>query len=78
MQKFSFMKWVTGGTYSFIEGSMKPEPLIYQQAIKKSGVRPEHILFIDDLEANVLAARDQGLNAICYRNYAGFKRTGKY
>lgn len=69
---FPFMQWVNGGTYSFIEGSMKPEPLIYQQAIKKSGFRPEEILFIDDLEENVSAAQAQGLNAICFSEYPSF------
>ncbi len=72
MQDFPFMNWVDGGTYSFMVGSMKPEPLIYEIAIRKSGFRPEEILFIDDLEANVLAAQDQGINIIHYVDYSGF------
>jgi FMN phosphatase YigB (HAD superfamily) len=72
MQDFPFMKWVEGGTYSFMVGSMKPEPLIYETAIKKSGFRPEEILFIDDLEANVQAAHDQGINIIHYVDYPRF------
>jgi glucose-1-phosphatase len=77
MQDFPFMKWVSGGTYSFMVGSMKPEPLIYELAIKKSGFRPEQILFIDDLEANVLAACDQGINCIQYVDYMSFCETLK-
>ncbi len=72
MQDFPFMKWVEGGTYSFMVGSMKPEPLIYEIAIKKSGFRPEEILFIDDLEANVSAAQEQGIQVIHYVDYASF------
>jgi len=72
MHDFPFMKWVAGGTYSFMVGSMKPEPLIYELAIKKSGCRPEEILFIDDLEANVQAAYDQGLKCIHYVDYLSF------
>lgn len=72
LQDFPFMKLVTGGTYSFMVGSMKPEPLIYEVAIKKSGFRPEEILFVDDLEENVQAAQDQGINIIHYRDYAQF------
>ncbi len=72
IQKFPFMQWVKGGIYSFMVGSMKPEPLIYQKAIRKSGFRPEEILFIDDLESNVLAGRDQGLNSIHFSDYAAF------
>ncbi len=74
MQDFPFMKWVKGGTYSFMLGSMKPEPLIYEHAIKQCGFRPEEILFIDDLEVNVQAARDQGINVIHYHDYDAFSR----
>jgi HAD superfamily hydrolase (TIGR01509 family) len=72
MRDFPFMKWVEGGTYSFMVGSMKPDPPIYEVAIKKSGFRPEEILFIDDLEANVQAAHDQGINIIHYVDYPRF------
>jgi len=71
---FPFMKWVNGGTYSFMVGSMKPEPLIYEIAIQKSGFRPEEILFIDDLEVNVQAARDQGIRTIHYVDFPSFCR----
>ncbi|MCF7823080.1 MAG: HAD family phosphatase [Candidatus Marinimicrobia bacterium] len=73
LKKFPFMQWVTGGTYSFMVGSMKPEPLIYELTIQKSGFRPEEILFIDDLEENVLAARQVGLRAIQFVDYERFK-----
>jgi len=72
-QKFPFMQLVNGGIYSFMEGSMKPEPLIYERAILKSGFRPEEILFIDDLEVNVQSARQQGLNAIWFVDFVSFK-----
>jgi len=73
IEKFPFMNWVNGGTYSFIEGSMKPEPLIYERAIRRSGKQPHQILFIDDLEKNVTAAREQGLNAIHYQDFQAFQ-----
>ncbi len=73
IKHFPFMQWVKGGTYSFMVGSMKPQPFIYQQAIRKSGFRPEEILFIDDLEVNVQAARDQGLNVILFSDFGNFR-----
>ena len=73
LENFPFMNWVNGGTYSFIEGSMKPEPLIYERAIKRSGKAPHNILFIDDLEDNVLAAREQGINAIQFTDYESLR-----
>lgn len=74
MQDFPFMKWVDGGTYSFMVGSMKPDTLIYEVAIKKSGFRPEEILFIDDLEVNVQAAQDLGINIIHYVDFSSFSK----
>lgn len=72
LEQFPFMQWVQGGTFSFMEASMKPEPRIYQLAIAKSNLSPSRILFIDDLEVNVFAARQQGLNAIHFRGYDAF------
>ncbi len=74
MQDFPFMKWVDGGTYSFMVGSVKPDPLIYEVAIQKSGFRPEEILFIDDLEVNVQAAQNQGINIIHYVDFSSFSQ----
>jgi len=75
LRDFPFMQWVTGGIYSFMEGSMKPEAHIYEQAIKQCGFPAGEILFIDDLEANVLAARAVGLQAVQYQNFAHFSHT---
>ncbi len=72
LRDFPFMKWVQGGTYSFMVGSMKPEPLIYELAIKKSGFRPEEILFVDDLEPNIQAAQAHGIRCILYVDYLSF------
>lgn len=72
MQDFPFMNWVKGGTYSFMEGSIKPEPHIYQQAISRSGFQAMEILFIDDLVANVMAGQDLGINVIHYQGFNSF------
>lgn len=71
--------WVNSQSYGVLEGpfdvvvvsyearSMKPDRLIYDVAEKRaaelSGAKPEEILFIDDREENVLAAREFGWNA---------------
>jgi len=78
MRDFPFMKWVNGGTYSFMVGSMKPEAHIYETAIKKSGFRPEEILFIDDLQVNVQAAQDLGVNIIHFFDFIQFSRELKH
>jgi putative hydrolase of the HAD superfamily len=48
-------------------GMAKPEPKIYALAAQRLGLSPEACVFIDDLEANVEAARDIGMQGICFR-----------
>lgn len=44
-------------------GVIKPQPEIYALAVERLGVPAEQILFIDDLKANVVAAREAGMQA---------------
>ncbi|MCF7797679.1 MAG: HAD family phosphatase [Lentisphaeria bacterium] len=67
--RFDILDLVNGGTYSFIEGYMKPSPEIYRAALAKTPFKPDEIVFIDDLEVNVRAARDLGIRAIQYFDY---------
>lgn len=46
----------------------KPDPGIFQLAVKRLGVQPGEAVFIDDVLANVEAARTIGLKAIHYQN----------
>ena len=47
----------------------KPDPLIYQKAIERLRLRPEEILFVDDLEENLEAARKLGIRSEhCYQS----------
>jgi len=45
-------------------GLHKPDPAIYREAERRLGAPPQGILFFDDLEPNVLAARDAGWNTV--------------
>ncbi len=49
---------------SYQEGVRKPDPRIYQIAIKKLGVKPNEILFVDNLVENVRAARAGGIQTL--------------
>lgn len=69
VQRFDILKMVQGGVYSFIEGYMKPAPEIYLAALAKTSFKAQEIVFIDDLEANVLAARNLGFQTILYHDY---------
>jgi putative hydrolase of the HAD superfamily len=48
-------------------GMRKPEERIFRLAARLLGLRPEECVFIDDIEANVLAARAIGLTGIHHR-----------
>ena len=48
---------------SFETGMMKPDAEAYQHAIKTTGFEPAEILFLDDNELNISAARDNGIRA---------------
>lgn len=46
------------------EGYAKPDPELYEIAIKKLGVQPEEILFVDDQEKCMGPARDFGMKTL--------------
>lgn len=55
-------------TLSYQVGVAKPDPRIYQIAAEQLGVSCENCLFIDDIEQNVTAAKEQGMQGIVYTN----------
>lgn len=48
---------------SHLLGLVKPDPAIYHAFARETGLAPREILFFDDLEANITAARDAGWQA---------------
>ena len=53
--------------YSHEEGVAKPERRIFELACERLGVQPEEMIFVDDVEINVAAAREFGIHAILFR-----------
>lgn len=45
-------------------GLVKPDGELFERVVESLGVQPESIVFLDDNEANVRAARDAGLTAV--------------
>lgn len=54
------------GVFSYLAGLSKPEPGIFELAVRQFRVKPEATVYIDDLEANVEAARSAGLIGLHY------------
>lgn len=53
---------------------MKPEPEIYLHLLERFGLRAAESVFVDDLQANVDAAKAVGLHAIHFRDAAQCER----
>jgi len=47
--------------------ALKPDPKIYQEALKKAGAPPASCVFIDDMEENVRAAAALGMMTVHYK-----------
>jgi putative hydrolase of the HAD superfamily len=59
-------------TFSHRLGIAKPDAAIYHHAAQGLGVTEEEILFIDDREENIAAARSVGMTALQYSDHAAF------
>lgn len=72
--KFSELDFFNGIVVSSDIHIIKPDPGIYQYLLKQYNLIPEECLFIDDLEANVKAARELGMHAVVFKgNYDQIK-----
>ncbi|MGA8572866.1 MAG: HAD family hydrolase [Desulfobaccales bacterium] len=58
---------------SYRVGSRKPEAAIFQTLVREAGLPPARILYIDDKEEFVAAARTQGLTAWIFVSPRDFK-----
>lgn len=54
--------------YSAEEGMQKPEACFFHLACNRLGVQPHEVVFLDDKEENVEAARLLGMKGIVFRN----------
>lgn len=61
-------------TFSHRLNTAKPDPAIYAHAASGLGVPPASVLFLDDREENIRAARESGMQAIQYLNHEEFLR----
>ncbi len=61
-----FIPYADGGILSCEEKLIKPQPEIYLRLLEKYDLKAEECVFLDDLEANVEAARAQGFEGIVF------------
>ena len=72
--RFPWIGDFTHRTFSHRLGMAKPDRAIYLHAAEGLGVSPEKILFIDDREENIAAARAVGMHAIQYIDHTDFQQ----
>lgn len=63
LRQFPIFKEIPEGIFSYLIGSVKPEPEIYQYAINTLGVDPARCLYLDDLAPNLEAGKKHGFLA---------------
>lgn len=64
---FPFLRHFEHIVLSGEEGVLKPDPAIFRRLLARSGRRADECLFIDDVAANVAAARSLGFDTIQFR-----------
>lgn len=68
--RFGFAAMADVIVYSHEEGMSKPDPRIYERTWQRLGVQPHEMIFLDDAEPNILAARECGIHAILFHDNA--------
>ncbi|MDR3670100.1 MAG: HAD family phosphatase [Holophaga sp.] len=73
-ERFAFLAWFAAIVVSGEEGVAKPDPEIFERAIRRCGLDPARTAFIDDVPANVEAARALGFDAILFTGAGPLRR----
>lgn len=66
--KYDFFPYFPVRIYSCSVGASKPDPLIYQHALRGLRTKATEALYIDDIPAYVEAAQRLGMSGIIYRS----------
>ncbi len=66
--RFRFSELVDHILYSHELGCEKPDPRIFALTCERLSARPEEIIFLDDVEKNVVGAQAAGIHAILFQN----------
>jgi putative hydrolase of the HAD superfamily len=67
---YGFDDLVDEVVYSHEAGMSKPDPRIYALACARLGVRPQEMIFLDNVDEHVAGARQAGIHAVHYQDNA--------
>ena len=68
-EKLNFLKDFDVKVFSYEAGVAKPDMEIYRELIRASGVKPDEIVYFDDSEDAVGAAKKLGIRAFFYKGF---------
>lgn len=63
-----FVEYMDGGIFSYEEQLIKPDVAIYKCLLERYNLIAEECVFFDDVEKNVLAARNVGIHGVVFEN----------
>ena len=66
-ERYQFAEMCDLIIYSHEEGIAKPERRIFELTCERLDVHPAEVVFLDDVEANIAAAREFGIQSILFR-----------
>jgi putative hydrolase of the HAD superfamily len=71
---FDWLAGFTCLTWSCELLTAKPDPAIYRHTLDNLGVAPQEAIFIDDIPANIAAARALGIDGILFTTVEQLRR----
>ncbi|HMB74103.1 MAG TPA: HAD family phosphatase [Gammaproteobacteria bacterium] len=74
VNRYDIWSAFTGIVISGRVGTVKPEPRIYEHLMTEHGIEANETVFVDDLEANVVAAAELGFHTIHFRDHEDCER----
>lgn len=66
LETYPVFNCFAGGIFSYQTGHIKPEPEIYQLAIRQYQLDPANTIYIDDLKDNIVAGQNAGFRCHHY------------
>ena len=72
-EKYSFLQYFDAGFYTSDVGAKKSDPVAYERLCGKLGAEPSEVLFIDDKEEYLQAAKAAGLHVVKFDLAWGFE-----
>lgn len=74
VKKYQLNKYFSEIYTSYDLGLAKPDKKIYRKVLKIEQVKPDEVVFIDDLKHNVDAAKELGIQVVHYKNVNDCKK----